>query len=321
LFFMVTAYLFWSRLLRDKGRPAWRELYIGRVFRIAPLYLLAFVWMASVALYRTGFHLEASVQNLASSLLKDGSLGFFTVSDINGYWDTRVLLDGVVWTLQYEWYFYLSLPLLALAAARARLSVVLLVVAMLLVRAAQHTSPPHAAGGYAIVLTVAKLFLCGMITGSLLHLKLPAKIPNALSSTLVVLLIPVIVFRTHPYSKHQLLLMCLVFYLVASGCTVFGLLTSRSACRLGDVSYGIYLLQGIPHTLLLRAPVLRAFVLGSPAAYWFVSLLAAILLLFLATFTHVWIERPGIALGKRIIHRIRLRSRQSTLGPTQAATS
>src|ERR1700761_4154599 len=41
LFFMITGFLFWGRLLRAHGRPDWRILYIGRVFRIGPLYLLA----------------------------------------------------------------------------------------------------------------------------------------------------------------------------------------------------------------------------------------------------------------------------------------
>jgi peptidoglycan/LPS O-acetylase OafA/YrhL len=46
-------------------------------------------------------------------------------------------------------------------------------------------------------------------------------------------------------------------------------------------------------------PVVR-FVWGSPLQYWAAALLIAVLLLILATATHVWIERPGIELGKRV---------------------
>ena len=40
LFFMITGYLFWTKLLLEKGRPRWTQLFIGRAFRIGPLYLL-----------------------------------------------------------------------------------------------------------------------------------------------------------------------------------------------------------------------------------------------------------------------------------------
>jgi peptidoglycan/LPS O-acetylase OafA/YrhL len=41
MFFMITGYLFYSQLLKGKGRPNWKKLYIGRVFRIIPLYWFA----------------------------------------------------------------------------------------------------------------------------------------------------------------------------------------------------------------------------------------------------------------------------------------
>ena len=39
MFFMITGYLFWSRVVTERGRLDWLQLYIGRVFRIGPLYL------------------------------------------------------------------------------------------------------------------------------------------------------------------------------------------------------------------------------------------------------------------------------------------
>ena len=45
MFFMITGYLFWSRLIGDKfkdqGAQGWGRLYVGRIFRIGPLYLTA----------------------------------------------------------------------------------------------------------------------------------------------------------------------------------------------------------------------------------------------------------------------------------------
>jgi peptidoglycan/LPS O-acetylase OafA/YrhL len=36
--------------------------------------------------------------------------GFFYGGDINSYVGTTNIVAGVVWTLKYEWFFYLSLP-------------------------------------------------------------------------------------------------------------------------------------------------------------------------------------------------------------------
>ena len=45
MFFIMTGYLFFGQLLRTQGRPDWYRLYIGRIFRIGPLYALAVVAM------------------------------------------------------------------------------------------------------------------------------------------------------------------------------------------------------------------------------------------------------------------------------------
>ena len=62
---------------------------------------------------------------------------------------------------------------------------------------------------------------------------------------------------TLPGYAIALAVMGLVFWLVRSGCTVFGLLTLRATRRLGDASYGIYLLHG----LVLALAVLIGFAL------------------------------------------------------------
>ena len=37
VFFMITGFLFWGKLLDARGRPDWWTLYLGRVFRIGPI--------------------------------------------------------------------------------------------------------------------------------------------------------------------------------------------------------------------------------------------------------------------------------------------
>ena len=90
------------------------------------------------------------------------------------------------------------------------------------------------------------------------------------------------------------------FYLITSGCTVFTLLVSRPARRLGNVSYGIYLLQGLVLAAVFRPAPLRDAAIAHPAYHWTLALLAAVLLVAVATAAHVGIERPGIALGRYV---------------------
>jgi peptidoglycan/LPS O-acetylase OafA/YrhL len=92
----------------------------------------------------------------------------------------------------------------------------------------------------------------------------------------------------------------IVFYLIISGSSVFGLLLTRPARRLGDISYGIYLLQGIVLYFVFTLEPIRVIALASPALHWIVIGLCALLLMTLAAVTHHLIELPGIRLGKSV---------------------
>src|SRR5437588_408274 len=67
VFFMITGYLFWSRMIAANGRPEWLSLYTGRVFRIGPLYLFAAVLVLSLVFIRTE-HLNVPLPILAKQL-------------------------------------------------------------------------------------------------------------------------------------------------------------------------------------------------------------------------------------------------------------
>jgi hypothetical protein len=120
VFFMITGYLFWSQMIGSLGRPAWLRLYVGRAFRIGPLYLVAVASMLAFVLAGTGARLNVSPSQLAGEIGCWLALGFVVGPDVNGYPATSSVLAGVTWTLGYEWIFYLSLPVAALAARGRR---------------------------------------------------------------------------------------------------------------------------------------------------------------------------------------------------------
>ena len=301
VFFMITGYFFWTKMIKEKGKPGWVALYIGRIFRIGPLYLAAVGFTLMIVLVHEGLHLHERavmvVLRVAKWLL---SLGlFYPSAQINGYQRPDLLMAAVTWSLHWEWLFYFSLPLTALLARsrRTHLPAVLVALAVGLFLTARH-APVRS------TVELATLFLIGMACASLKSLNLTLPISDRLASILILLLLPAMFLFSEPYKAGPIVLLGFSFYLVVSGCTVFGLLVCRPARRLGDVSYGIYLLQGLVLAMLFRWSFLRSVALRSPLYHWILTLIAAIVLILVATAAHVLIERPGIAFGRRVNLRL-----------------
>ena len=62
----------------------------------------------------------------------------------------------------------------------------------------------------------------------------------------------------------------------------------------------MYLLQGLVLAAVLRGPFFRQRDLQSPIDHWLLSLLVAMVLIAVATAVHLWVESPGILLGKLV---------------------
>ncbi len=295
---MITGYLFWSRMISATGRPDWLALYTGRVFRIGPLYVFAALIMLSLVFSRTE-HIRVPLLTLAKQVGEWLSLGFFGNASLNADAKAAVVLP-VVWTLKFEWAFYISLLATSFAARSAKTHL-LFTAAGLLGCLAYLAFWNVELSVVASKPVCAALFFTGMVCASLKKSHLAAKLPNGIASILVIALTGA-VFVLFPSANHALpiILMGLAFFLIISGCDVFGLLSSRPARRLGNVSYGIYLLHPLLLSFMFSLQPVVEFALNSPLRYWTVVLLSAALLVVIATAAHVWIERPGIELGKRV---------------------
>lgn len=298
MFFMVTGYLFWSRLIREGGRPAWPALYLGRFFRIVPLYLFAVAVMLAIVFVGTGGELAVRPSALAAQVARWLAFDFLGSPDVNGYPATNLLLAGVTWTLRYEWIFYLLLPVVALAARHRRTHLPFVALSFAAGLAWLALNPTH---WRIIDVACPTLFLAGMTCASLRHLWPGLRLPDWPASLAVLALLALtFTISTSIYSVGPIVLLGTCFFLIASGCTVFGLLTSRPARRLGEISYSLYLLQGLLLAAVLRPEPMRAVALGSPLGYWLMVLLCTVLLVAVSAATHALIERPGIALGRRL---------------------
>lgn len=294
LFFMITGFLFWSRLIKRKERTEWFALYVGRIFRIGPVYLVAVFCALVVIFSKVGFTAHVTAVELLNEIGQWLALGSLPLIPVNGYADASLVLAGVTWTLHYEWLFYASLLALAIPARRRNLHLPFAAGALLL---SLVYLPIHPGVATASVC----LFLCGMLCGSLMHEGIVVKTSDAVTSAVAGFLIGLVfVAFTSAYTVGPIILLGAAFYFIASGSTLFGLLTSRAARRLGNVSYGIYLLQGLSFATVFMFASAKEVALGSPFGHWLIVSLCAVLLVSAATVSHVLIERPGIALGKRL---------------------
>ena len=298
VFFMITGYLFYAQLLSSRGRPDWRKLYIGRVFRILPLYWFAMGLVLVRVFEKTGFHLRVPATQLGWELFRWSTGGLFSHGSINGYSGQAIMLLDLSWTLRFEWLFYLSLILLAFVI-RSRIAGLVFPVAALLFLFLHELLSPQPT-----LAILAALFAVGMSAAAFRAAKPDLKIQGPVASLVVAaLLVTSVTAMRSIYTPLTVILLGAAFLLITSGTSVFGLLSSYPAKRLGAASYGIYLLQEFVVRGTMQFSYLRSLDLRSTPGHFAVLTLQAVLLVIVATCAFVWIERPSIQLGRRIAAR------------------
>lgn len=297
LFFMITGYLFWGKLLRSGGCMDWRSLYVGRFFRIVPLYWALMAIYIAAVVYRAHFILPMPFGQFIVQCERWLAFGLWpTPEPLLGQGQSMPLV-GMTWTLFYEWLFYLSLPALALLA-RVRFS-------LAAVAAALCVSLSFGLGLSGLYQQFVCLFLAGMLTASLLH-SFPTIRGDSAVRSLVACALVIATFWLYAsaYNSGAIILLCAFFALVASGTSLFGLLYVAGARRLGNASYSVYLLHGVVLSLFLAPSGLGAYAITSPAHFWGVAVLMAATLVCVASASFLLVERTGIAWGKRITDRL-----------------
>ena len=108
LFFMITGFLFWGRLMEKRRDFDWPAFAVSRVFRLYPLYLPLLLLVIFSVFYIQGWTFNDAPLEVAGQIL--GWL-LFDRPDINQYPQTGILISNVTWTLSYEVFFYMALPL------------------------------------------------------------------------------------------------------------------------------------------------------------------------------------------------------------------
>lgn len=294
LFFMITGFLFFSKLLDGRNRVIdWERLYVSRFLRLVPLYIFAMIMMfLLVAIVSNGVLNEPFVP-LAKSAMR--WLGFTILGspDINRVPHTSILVAGVTWSLPYEWFFYFSLPLLALAVGvKAPLPYVLLSITTTLLLVLWHPTIHHLAS-----------FAGGIAAAFLVRLELFRKFAVSGIATFICIGCLVVIVEYYPtaYGNVPLLILSIVFILIACGNTLFGLLIHPVSRMLGEMAYSIYLLHGLMlfavFNLLIGA---NKAVTYSPMEHWLVVAALTPVLVLGSFVTFQIIESPAMSQAKSV---------------------
>lgn len=296
LFFLITSFLFTRKACRSD--VDWAALYRSRFVRLAPLYLLvvAYVFVASFII--SDGAVREPMQSLASELLQWASFVIYDRPNINGVEGTWRLIAGVNWTLAYEWLFYLfAIPTInftyRLAGPRGVFIIAAVIFLICRFCATFGSSPigdPQPLSYFALGSVIA---LVSLHPG--FGILLRSTVLRAICASSILLL----AFFRDDRGTTQIIAAAFFFLAIVSNFSLFGLLRSRPAIWLGDVSYGIYLSHGA--VLYWTFRMMDADILNSFGIYGFMlmSALLAFVVICAASLSYLWIERPAMELGKK----------------------
>lgn len=322
LFFCITGFLFWGRLLRREGKLDWFEFYRGRFLRIVPLYavsaMICLIVVAASPLFQ-----HVSWPRFARLIGEMSTLGVAPWREIatpTGKIYPDAGNAGVVWSLRYEWVFYFALPALALFARGKRWTV--LYIGWLLGLVLISIKPNN---GEKVL-----MFAVGMIAA---HFQASDRgatlLRSSLFSILVVVCAVLMMLLSVPHGSAPALtrnafsaasnvILLGVFVPIACGNSLWGLLNLASLRFLGTISYSVYLLHGT--VLYFARPTLQGYAGerdGFNLPYWSAILVAAVVVVILCSFTYRLIEVPFIELAQRL----RRRAAPAPIGGEISATS
>jgi peptidoglycan/LPS O-acetylase OafA/YrhL len=300
LFFMITAFLFFSKLIDNYNEKIdWLKLYTSRVFRIAPLYLFAVLAIVMIVGYCTHFELK---EPLGKLILHIGQWVLMMEPDINGMRGTKFVICGVQWSLAYEWLFYFSLATIGLLCFKLKPSIAIVLVSLLL------------AGLFIVIIYYYYLgtfswdmiaFAGGIAAAFISRNARARKILSSDWFSVACLLLQGCAFLYKP-SSWSFIATIPFFIVVSCGNDLFGILSWRPCLLLGQMSYSIYLLHG----LLLFFVFYIIIGLGGPHSllptftYWLIICGICVLLILMCSFTYRYIERAGIMHGDALSRRV-----------------
>ncbi|HEY5408241.1 MAG TPA: acyltransferase [Ginsengibacter sp.] len=303
LFFMITGFLFFQKLINNNKKPVdWVRLFVSRVLRLYPVYLIAILFGFLIVLSLSQWKINDRPIPFLHEIFQWSAFTVVGKPPINHTTYMDFITAGVTWTLIYEWLFYLSLPIIGLVFFRARVNVIILLLSIFLVFLVYKYNLLKPINFYS--------FGAGLLAAFLVKWKrfitiIHKKIYSAIA---ILCLAAAVYFFETPYEIFPLTLIAIAFIIIAGGNNLFGLLSNKVSRTMGQISYPLYLL----HPILLF--VTFRFVLGFDETvhqpvyiYWLIVSVCAFALVLICFAIHYFIELPCMKATEKVTAAIRKR--------------
>ena len=300
LFFMVTGFLFFSKLIDMRNKKMdWLHFFVSRVFRLYPLYLIVLFIMICIVYIMSGYTRLESNHSLISEIKQWLLFTVYGNPDVNDYKETSGIMASVIWSIKYEWIFYFSLPLIGFLFFKQWHSFLIIVVSILV-----------AISMFNYINNIHFYSFIGGIAGAILaRSNRFLKFSNHFLSSIIIivcLFCSVYFFKT-AYRPVPLILTSVAFVLISGGNSIFGVLNLNVSRQVGQLSYSIYLW----HTTLLF--ILYRMIIGfetankySPEKFWTITCLGLVSSLLIISFiTYYFVELPFINAASKVTAKIR----------------
>lgn len=238
LFFMITSFLFVSKLLNvsEKGFN-WRIFFLSRIFRLVPMYFFS-IWLILICiLFISHWQVNVELPEFLKSILHWVFFTIYNIPNINNSEFTSLINAYVIGSLPYEWLFYFGLPLISIVILRTKPKIGYIVLSVIFIFTFYKI---HGVVEYYIY-----PFIGGAIAPVLLKFNRSIKINDTYASIIILVCLFLIVQFSSAISIYGTILLTIVFTLVAMGASLFGLLRNATLKFLGKISYSTYLLHGI----------------------------------------------------------------------------
>ncbi|MCI9845389.1 acyltransferase family protein [Flavobacterium pectinovorum] len=237
-FFMISSFLFISKLLNTgKKEFNWKAFFISRLFRLVPMYYFSVAIIVFLVIIISDWSLKVGVFEFLHEMFLWGTFAVIRDTSINGFGLTYLINAGVVWSLPFEWLFYFSLPVISILILKRKPSAFYLFISLVFI------------GGYFYVNSVHVQHLLSFVGGILAAVVVKYKPfqnkDNKLFSILILVCLALIIQFEKSTNMPCKILITIIFILISSGNTLFGILKSSTLKFMREISYSIYLIHGI----------------------------------------------------------------------------
>jgi len=298
LFFMITSFLFISKLLNSSEKGFnWRNFFISRIFRLIPMYYFSLCLIIISILFISHWQLNVGFPDFFKSIFSWCFFTIYATPYINNSEFTSYINAGVIQTLPYEWMFYFSLPLISIFILKIKPKIGYIILSIVFIIIFYKV---HGIWEYYIY-----PFIGGAIAPILLKYNRSLKINDTYASIIILICLFLIIEYSSAVSIFGILLITIVFTLIALGVSLFGLLKNSTLKFLGAISYSTYLLHGILlFTLYYFGFGFEKIKLLTPLEYCLVVFSITPTLILISFLGFKYIEKPNIDKAKTIIQKL-----------------